>query len=75
MGNHAGHQLTVLQRYWKVPVPVYMTLQNIFRQILRQRNKQYKYTDKISKTAHLGGFCLSVWAFCDKIIRTAKGNI
>ena len=59
MDSHVGHQLTVLQRYWKALAPVYMISQNIFRQILRQHNKQYKYTDKISKTAHRAVFvCL-----------------
>ena len=56
MDNHAGLLQTVLQRYWKVQVPVYMTLQNIFRQILHRHNKRYKITDTIKSTAHLGGF-------------------
>ena len=70
MGNHVGLLLAVLQRYWKVQEPVYMILQNIFRQILRPHNKLYKSTDKINLTARLGGLLLlhhtlhhSFWCF------------
>ena len=56
MDNHVGLLLAVLQRYWKVQEPVYMILQNIFRQILRPHNKLYKSTDKIKKRRPSGRF-------------------
>lgn len=57
-GNRAGHLPTVLQRYWKVPALVFMTLQNIFLHLHLRHNKLYKNTDKIKFTAHLGGVFL-----------------
>ena len=32
----------------------------------------YLWPSLIKPTAHLGGFCLSVWAFCDKIVGMVK---
>jgi hypothetical protein len=65
MGNHGGHLRTVLQRYWKVQGPVYMTLQNIFLQILLRHNKLYESSDKITPAAQSGGFFIlkSFFAF------------
>jgi hypothetical protein len=60
MDNHVGLLLAVLQRYWKVQEPVYMILQNIFRQILRPHNKLYKSTDKIKKTPPVWAVFLSL---------------
>ena len=63
MDSLVGHLPTVLQRYWKVLVPLFMTLQNIFQRLHLQRNNRYNNADKTNKSRPIGRFFIDISQF------------